>query len=350
MRKAPQPLSVEGVEFPLEASANGVRLAVVTPALDALQLVLARLSNPGVSAEQRGVFSRGEDFAVPNLSARRIPAADPGAAHAIANWRAFAAREPGDDLYLVSASFAPEPIAVPRATMIQLMAELWRLCEAVRAGQLEPLPSAPLPAPPTVSAAPAAARLPAGDAVLVELEGAAALLDQLDPEDTLRAGPPGEALDALTAARRRTILLGLRTAGLLGADPEERAALRRRLVAMQLPTLLGYLDAASALRAYATSEERAALLPPASDDLLRSAVSLDWFRKGSPAGPAGLSPARWLAQCEAAFLRARPVSPLAGRTFIQLGGIGVWLHHRSDLGPHVSLWRAVVARGSQSHG
>lgn len=348
MNPSPQILHVDGVEFPLEASASGVRLAVVTPALDALQLVLARLSNPGSSSQERDVFARGEDFAVPNLSARRIAATAPDAAPAIARWRAFAGREPGDELYLISASFAPEPLAVPRATMAELIAELWRLCEAVRAGQLEPAPARPAAAPAPIAAAPApiAARAPADDDVLLELEGAAALLDQLDPEDTLRPNPPDEARDALTSARRRTILLGLRTAGLLGADPTERAALRRRLVATQRPTLLGYLDAATALRAYASSAERDAALPPFGDDLLQSAISLDWFRKGPPTGPAELSPARWLARCEAAFLRARPVGPRAGRTFTQIGGAGVWLHHRRDLGPHVSLWRAELARAA----
>ncbi len=348
--RAPESLHIDGVDFPLEVSAGGVRVAVATPSLDALQLVLARLSNVGVPAEERARFARGEDFAVPNLSARRIAGAAAaagaaGAADAIANWRAFAGRDPGDDFYLVSASFAPHPIAVPRATMIQLIAELWRLSERVRNGLFETAPApSPETAPAPVAAQPAPAAPPSDD-VLRDLEDRALLLDQLDPEDTLRSGLPGESLDALTAARRRTVLLGLRIAGLLTSEPAALASLRPRLASLVLPTLEGYLDAAVALRAYLRSAARAELLPPGDkdllDDLLQSAVSLDWFRKATPPGPATLPPDHWLARCEAAFLRARPAGPSAGRTYTKIDGVGTWLHYRSDLGPHLSLWRAL---------
>lgn len=350
MMRAPSSLHIEGVDFPLEISASGVRLAIVAPALDALQLVLARLSKVGVPQHERDCFARGEDFAVPNLSARRSAAGAANAADAgdaIANWRAFAGREPGDDFYLVSASFASHPIAVPRTTMIQLIAELWPLCEGVRNGLVEPaLAPPPEAAAAPASTAPAGAPAQPGEAVLRDLEDTALLLDQLDPEDTLRSGLPSEALDALTAARRRTVLLGLRTAGLLNPDPAALAALRTRLGALQLSTLARYLDAAAALRVYLSSAARAELLPAGSDDLLQSAVSLDWFRKASPPGPAPLSPDRWLALCEAAFLRARPAGPLAGRTYTKIDGVGAWLYYRSDLGPHLSLWRALPDRTS----
>lgn len=343
--RVPPVLHIEGVDFPLEVSASGVRLAIVTPALDALQLVLARLSNTGVPQEQRDGFARGQDFAVPNLSARRIKASAADAGVAIANWRAFAGRDPGDDLYLVSASFASHPIAVPRAVMIQLIAELWPLCEGVRNGLIEPV-LASSPEAVTAAALPAATSEQPSDDVLRDLEDAAVLLDQLDPEDTLRSGLPSEALDALTAARRRTVLLSLRIAGLLSSDPAELAILHTRIRSLQLPTLAGYVDAAMALRSYLQSATRAELLPPSGDDLLQSAVSLDWFRKGSPAGPATTSPERWLALCEAAFLRTRPTGPLAGRTYTKLEGLGVWLHYRSDLAAHLSLWRALPDRTS----
>jgi hypothetical protein len=357
-------LHIDGVSFPLEVSAAGVRLALAVPALEAPQLVLAQLCNAGVTPQQRELFARGEDFAVPNLSAVRVPASDPDAREAIAAWQAFAGRDPGPDVYLVSASFSAHALAVPPPTMARLIAELGPLCDGVRSGALEPRlaePGAEVPPPDATAilapddAAAATALAPpalASDDVLRDLENSAAMLDQLDPEDTLREGLPSEQLDALTAARRRTVLLGLRIAGLFSpaaiAGPAA-AATRARLLAAGFPTLAGYLDAAVALAAYLTSRTRAQQLPPASEDLLLSAVSLDWFRKAAPSAAPSPAPRAaddaWLTRCEAAFARARAVGPRAGRTYTKLDdGTAVWLHFRTDVGPHVSLWRALEAR------
>lgn len=357
----PRALHIDGVTFPLEVSPAGVRLALAVPALEAPQLVLAQLCNAGVTPQQRELFARGEDFAVPNISAVRMKASEPDAAEAVAAWKAFAGRDPGPDIYLVSASFSPQALAVPPTTMARLIAELGPLCDGLRSGALEPRlaePGAELPPPAAaatlstgaIPATAAAAEAPplAGDEVLRDLENSAAMLDQLDPEDTLREGLPSEELDALTAARRRTLLLGLRLAGLFSpATLASPAAVRPRLLAAGFPTLAGYLDAAALLAAYLTSRTRAQKLPPASEDLLLSAVSLDWFRKAAPAAGAAAPAAgdEWLTRCEAAFARARATGPRAGRTYTKLDdGTAVWLHFRTDLGPHVSLWRALDAR------
>lgn len=366
----PRALHIDGVSFPLEVTPGGARIARATPALEALQLVIAQLCNAGVTAEQREVFARGGDFAVPNLSAVRLPASDPDARAAVAAWKAFAKRDPGEDIYLVSASFVNVPIAVPPTTMAQLVAELGPLCDGIRSGAVQaklaepgaehapPVPLAATSVIPSVAAAAVPATRATGatvdggpplaeDEVLRDLENSATMLDQLDPEDTIRDGLPSEELDALTAARRRTVLLGLRLAGLFSPSTLGSPAARTRLLAAGFPALTSYLDAALALSAYLTSRTRARVLPPASEDLLLSSVSLDWFRKATPrsAPPEGLAEDEWLMRCEAAFLRARAQGPRAGRTYLKLDdGTPVWLHFRTDLGPHVCLWRALVAR------
>ena len=307
------------------------------------------------------------------------------------------------DIYLVSASFVRTALAVPCAILVQLAAELVRLNDGLRAGtitaQLEPpdpadapgaqplaggppsaatldddgdddsdddsddddshddddeshddgpspahgsaAPQAPAAAEAPLPALPALPSLPS-DELLRQLENEAAMLDQLDPEDTLRPGLPSEELDALTAARRRTVLLGLRVAGLLheAADSPE---LRHRLASAGLSTLTGYLDAAAALRAYLRSPGRARFFRGAAQvaDLLTSAVSLDWFRKDASITPPGVSPDEWLALCEANFVRSRPPGPRGGRTYVKLEGRGVWIHFRADVGPHLCLWRAL---------
>lgn len=357
----PRALQIDGVTFPLEVTPGGARLARVAPSLEALQLVIAQLCNPGVTPEQREVFARGENFSVPNLSAVRTPASDPDARGAVAAWQKFAKRDPGSDIYLVSASFAREAIAVPPTTMAQLVAALAPLCDGIRSGAVTPQLAEPgaEQAPPAATAVipdATAAAVPvtrdsapplADDDVLRDLENSATMLDQLDPEDTIRDGLPSEELDALTSARRRTVLLGLRIAGLFSPATLASPAARTRLLAAGFPALTSYLDAAVALSAYLTSRTRAARLPPASEDLLLSQVSLDWFRKATPKSdpPEGLAPDEWLARCEAAFVRARAQGPRAGRTYLKLDdGTPVWLHFRTDLGPHVCLWRALPAR------
>lgn len=357
----PRALHIDGVAFPLEVSPGGVRLALAVPALEAPQLVLAQLCNAGVPPERRELFARGEDFVVPNLSAIRMSASAPDARDAVAAWKKLARRDPGADVYVVSASFVNEALAIPATTMARLLAELAPLCDGIRSGAVEPrladaaahagaqaaTPATAATVAATVASATASPFAP--DDVLGDLEAAAALLDQLDPEDTLREGLPSEELDALTSARRRTVLLGLREAGLFttaALAPEALGNHRARLLAASLPTLAGYLDAAAALAAYLTSRDRAALLPPASEDLLLAAVSLDWFRKPSPRAappPPSSSAATWLARCEAALLGARAAGPRAGRTYAKLDGAGLWLHFRTDLGPHVCLWRALPA-------
>ena len=391
----PRVLRIEGVAFPLSVSAGVAVVSSALPELVALQTVLVQLCAASAPPELRERFARGEDFVEPALAAVRMQARDDDAGPALRQWRAFAraadTTTADSEIYLVSASFARVPLAVPRAIMAQLAAELVRLNDELRAGQrtaqLEPVPagepelSAGGPAWPTTAptpdddddddgdtdddddedtdgddagddraahaaqpgAGPAAQHL--SDELLRSLEDDAAVLDQLDPEDTLRAGLPPEQVDALTAARRRTVLLGLRVAGLLQAstDAADNAALRQRLQAAGLLTLLGYLDAAAALRAYLGSDARARFFrdqaPP--QDLLQSDVSLDWFRKASPPPPPGVTAHEWLALCEINFVRSRGAGPRAGRTYVKLEGRGTWLLYRTDVGPHLSLWRAL---------
>lgn len=383
----PRFLHLDGVAFPLEATATGVRVAMAVPALEPVQLVLAQLCNPGATAEQRAAFAAGRDFVVPELAAVRLRADHPDARGGVENWRAFAraadALRPDSEIYLFSAGFSRHALALPRATAVALAAELMRLSDALRAGTLRAELAPPAPADPRVAGGPMEETLDdesppdeeeedkGGDAesaphlearavppaateprprpelasaeLLRELENAAALLDQLDPEDTLRSDLPSEELDALTAARRRTVLTSLDLAGFFTAEADT-PALRDRLARDGLLTLLGYLDAAAALRRYLASAARARLVrEPPPPSLLLAAVSLDYFRKPSPPGPPEVTADEWLALCEANFVRSRSASPRAGRTFVKLQGQGVWLWFRADAAPAVSLWRVVPA-------
>ncbi len=384
----PRFLLLDGVAFPLEVTASGARVAMAVPALEPVQLVLAQLCNPGVTEEQRACFAQGRDFVVPELAAVLLRADHPDARGGVESWRGFARAadtlRPDSEIYLFTAGFSRYALALPRATAVALAAELVRVCEAVRAGALRaelapPAPADPrvaggpmeetlddeptdeadetgedddsAPAPNRAEASPPAAPSPpeappelASDELLRELENAAALLDQLDPEDTLRSDLPSEELDALTAARRRTVLTSLELAGFFAAEADT-PALRDRLTRDGLWTLLGYLDAAAALRRYLASAARARLVhepPPRS--LLLAAVSLDYFRKASPPGPPEVNAEEWLALCEATFVRTRSASPRAGRTFLKLQGQNIWLWFRADAAPAVSLWRVVPAK------
>lgn len=380
----PRFLLLDGVAFPLEVTASSARVAMAVPALEPVQLVLAQLCNPGVTEEQRACFAQGRDFVVPELAAVLLRADHPDARGGIESWRSFARAadtlRPDSEIYLFTAGFSRYALALPRATAVALAAELVRVCEALRTGALRaelapPAPTDPrvaggpleetlddevdeygedadsAPAPDHAEAAPSAAPSPpapspelASDELLRELENAAALLDQLDPEDTLRSDLPSEELDALTAARRRTVLTSLDLAGFFAAEADT-PALRDRLTRDGLWTLLGYLEAARSLRSYLASEARARLVhepPPRS--LLLTAVSLDYFRKPSPPGPPEITADEWLALCEANFVRSRSASPRAGRTFLKLQGQGVWLWFRADAAPTVSLWRVVPAK------
>lgn len=387
----PRFVLLDGVAFPFEVTASGVRVAMTVPSLEPVQLVLAQLCNPGVTEEQRAAFAAGRDFVVPELAAVRLRADHPDARGGVESWRAFARTadtlRPDSEIYLFTASFSRHALALPRATAVALAAELVRLSDALRAGTLRAELAPPAPADPRIAGGPMeetlddesppeeeedegddaesashlearvvppAATEPgprpelASDELLRELENAAALLDQLDPEDTLRSDLPSEELDALTAARRRTVLTSLELAGFFTAEADT-PALRDRLTRDGLWTLLGYLDAAAALRRYLASAARARLVrEPPPPSLLLAAVSLDYFRKPSPPGPAETSSEvtadEWLALCEANFVRTRSPSPRAGRTFVKLQSQGVWLWFRADAAPAVSLWRVVPAK------
>ncbi|MDC0741691.1 hypothetical protein [Polyangium mundeleinium] len=131
---------------------------------------------------------------------------------------------------------------------------------------------------------------------VVELERSAVELDDV----ARKVGKTG-AEEGCESAGRSQLFVSLDVYGFLGTDgyAEKHAWLE----AHGLGTLLGYHDAAEALRRYLRDPERKHFLPEAAEDeeVVGAWVSVDWFRLGVPTPP-GMSPVSWLARCER-FLR-----------------------------------------------
>ena len=198
-----------------------------------------------------------------------------------ATWRSLGGGALVDPFIVVSRLTSPV-FVLPRAALVELLHALAELrAEWTRA------PWAVPSAPATTAALPA---IMDDREALIRTERLAAEVDAADGN----------------AAEKRRILLGeLEWYGLLD---ETRAAERRaQLEQWGLPTLLAYLDAAAALRAYHASADRASCdgLDPPAERLLDANVSLDWFRK-RVATPSDMSPDGWLAFCEQALVRAAP--------------------------------------------
>jgi len=242
-----------GLVLPVKDTGQGPFLLADGPAGP-----LARVANAAVTGElpglvaalDDGVNARGPgEFAI-----RPQPDADFTAERSA--WRALSGSDPGDDTYLVGTTYEPEMLAVPRAVLRAVVSAL----AARRAA-----------APPE-------------QATARELELSAQELDVL----TLKAATPQAV--AQQHLRRRMLLADLAAAGLL-AEPVP-VGWRTTLSRLNCPALIGYLDAAAALSAYAKSDARRAsgLSGPAR-------VSLDWFRLASPVAP-GQDPHEWLARWE----------------------------------------------------
>ncbi|HVK68566.1 MAG TPA: hypothetical protein VM694_29105 [Polyangium sp.] len=131
---------------------------------------------------------------------------------------------------------------------------------------------------------------------VVELERSAMELD-----DVARKVGKTDAEAGCESAGRSQLFVSLDVYGFLSTDgyAEKHAWLE----AHGLATLLGYHDAAEALRRYLRDPERKQSIPEATEDeeVVGAWVSADWFRLGVPTPP-GMSPVSWLARCER-FLR-----------------------------------------------
>lgn len=177
----------------------------------------------------------------------------------------------------------------------------------------------------------------AGEPLLLEMEQMADAVDLLDAQARVGAEPyADEELDATLVAKRMRLLIELEVGGVLAP---ELTATRDRLVALRLPQLLGYHDAAREMTRYFAAPGRARLVgTPVPERINDARVSLDWFRKSNGYTPAGVDPLDWLALCETNFLaneRAR-----AGRVIIKLQGAYHQLWFRTEVGPLSKLYRA----------
>jgi hypothetical protein len=177
----------------------------------------------------------------------------------------------------------------------------------------------------------------ASESLLREMEQMADTVDLLDAQARVGGEPyADQELDAKLVAKRGRLLLELEVGGVLAP---ELAGTRATLVALRLPRLLSYHDAAREMTRYFASPGRARLVrTPVPKRINDARVSLDWFRNSNDYTPAGIDPLDWLALCETNFIASE--RPRVGRVFIKLEGAFHQLWFRSEVGPLAKLYRA----------
>jgi len=239
------------------------------------------------------------------------------------------------DAYNIGTSFVRGNLAIPRTTFHKIMARLFELDAALRAGELEPAIDTSVPVPPV----PPEPEEPTGtwdDLEWIDMEERAQHLDEVDP---LTAATDSVDHAREVWAHRRSLLDRLSIAWdrtRCGHDD-----LPGRVRALELPTLTAYVEATDALVAYLASPERRAVItsPPAASPYLE-AVSVDLFRLPPAPGPAGLPRHAWIAACEAYFVARRPdPSGYVGELITRLHGHYARMRFRREAAHSLTLWR-----------
>lgn len=319
------------------------------PPLDALARVVG-LSLRGKFPELRERLERGEEAFIKTSSVTSFFAVPAGpedlTPENLAGWRALAGTDQLEDPVLVGTTLARSSCIVPRAVLLGILRELDLLRErAARDPEIanipppppEPPPPEPPPEPLLFCANPLEGAPNVSDRSGVELsEQLAVDLDALEPTATTE----DELADVFV---KRQLLLGeLEGLGLLSEArlADKRAYLER----WHLPTLVGYLDAATALRAYYRDpiREQYGLDWRDPDKLLDGDVSLDWFRKPGPT-PEGATPSTWLAFCEQVLFDNAPGEG-AGEILSRIGGRWYQIRYRVEARPYPVIYAATELR------
>lgn len=173
-----------------------------------------------------------------------------------------------------------------------------------------------------------------GPGTLEILLGSEDIAREVDDRDVADADELPEEVAATLYARRQRLLIELDTCGVLDGE----AATRAELVAHGLARLVEYHDAATALRRYLASPERAALVdttPPAR--LLDARISLDWFRRPGVDRGRPLPPHVFLAHCERMIL---DLTGTTGSRWAKFLGVTHVLHYRREVADAPRLFRA----------
>jgi hypothetical protein len=180
----------------------------------------------------------------------------------------------------------------------------------------------------------------ASESLLREMELMADVVDVLDAQARVGGEPyADEQLDATLVAKRSRLLLELEVGCVLAPELTDT---RARLVALRLPRLLSYHDAAREMMRYFASPGRARLVKtPVPERINDARVSLDWFRVSNGYTPPNTDPMDWLALCETNFLANE--RPRAGCVFIKLQGSYHQLWFRTEVGMVPKLYRAEPA-------
>jgi len=180
----------------------------------------------------------------------------------------------------------------------------------------------------------------ASEHLLREIEQMADAVDLLDAQARVGGQPyADEKLDATLVAKRSRLLLELEVGGVFAP---ELAATRTTLIALRLPRLLTYHDAACEMTRYFASPGRARLVKtPVPERINDARVSLDWFRLSNGYTPPNTDPLDWLALCEVNFLAND--RPRAGSVFIKLQGAFHQLWFRTEVGLVPKLYGAEPA-------
>jgi hypothetical protein len=320
-------LTVDRLSIPLVETPMGPLLSTDGGPLEPLSW-LVNQSVTGILPGLAELLNRGEDIYLTQISARR-PDSDENVETARAQWRDLTGEDPGPDVYLIQVDFLKDPLLVPRHTLTETLTRLRELRER-----------APKPPAPWLFRADPRWNEPAPEEreLLAPLEDEARELDRLEQ---CGAEPADPITLARTVVKRRDVLIGIRTAGLLA---DGFAAVRLHwLRQWSMNTLAGYIQAAIDLRLYLRSRERWEIMPDSVEEPLDACgVSLDWFRC-SVTPPAGYEPLRWLALCERALREAPPLTSNSGPVFTRIDEGWYQIDWRREFGdrPRLFGWRRV---------
>lgn len=382
LKLVPSYLQIDGMVFPLLAHPQGVRLdSKDREFLQGPRFVVSSILNDQVPHEVLKALEERRDL--PMRQELSVAPADPISFPSdyekhIELWQRLTGNSlDPHDAYSIGASFLDDKfnLVLPRSTFIVLMTKLYELNDAVREGRMEPriddsMPVPPLPLPPPE-------RNAWTDEELRELEEAATELDELDP---LWDSPAPDPYSTHSVENRRAFLFAMLEVAYLRTEQGDDDV-PPRLRELELPTLIVYDEALTALRAYLRDPARAAIVDPEVEGAKRhealststsasgtgtgfeiaaasglpvtpfnADVSLDLFRLPEPLRPAGLSSHTWIAHCEAAFVRLRitgaiaPGTSSAQEVFTRVLGHQVKLRYRPETTPVPRLWRIELLR------
>ena len=322
-------IEIAGLSIPLEQTPSGPIMSVEDQRLAPLAWVVNSALTEGSARGLADALERGSDLIVQGLYATRPEPDDPLVDDARRNWRELSGSDAGEDVYVVGTTFCSNEFVIPRSALKEILTTLKTLHQQT---PLAPVPWLFRPYP--IYPDPGEGE----EEIVRHLESEAEKLESLIKEAAETGDPPQELL-ATISAKRRFLISGLASAGLL----HEAYASNKRywLVAWRASLVLAYYEAALELLTYSGSSDRKYNIPDAGPEPVEGArVSLDWFRFPQKP-PVGFTRFEWLAYCESIFMNISSSNSDEGDVFIHEGQLRYQLYWRKDDGITPALVSAV---------